>query len=74
MHTFSNYQSEDRALVGHVEPSDDDIERWFAQHRRQMGDTTIAEIAYVAAWLPLIGPPANDRAFAVRVVRNEDDG
>ena len=60
-------------ISGYAEPSDADVEHWFARHRLELDDLTIAELACVAPWLPLVGPAANDKVFAVRIVRDEHD-
>ena len=50
------------ACTTYLNLSDSELEHWFSCHRSELVNLLSLDIAPIAAWLPTIGPPANDNA------------
>lgn len=50
--------------------TDFEVEAWFDRNRDDVAEAAAGELDAIAAWIPLIGLPANDRAMSynLRVV------
>lgn len=46
--------------MAYVDLSDSELEQWFSRHRLELANLTSLDMAPIAAWLYVIGPPAND--------------
>lgn len=42
-------------------PSDVDVENWFVRHAGKADSAFDRAVMPIAAWIPIIGIPANDR-------------
>lgn len=51
-----------KARFEYLDRSDCELEQWFALHRSELVNLPSLDVVRIAAWLPVIGPPANDNA------------
>lgn len=54
--------SDTASPAAYLELSDGELEYWFSRHRSELVNLIKLDMAPIAAWLPAIGPPANDNA------------